>query len=176
MIWRSLQVVCGAFLLGAAPFAHGSAIISGFSPLIDGTYDYYPGSSDYAPHAWYGGDDGDFGFYFDGGSLYLFSDSMSVYELDSDRIWRDTSTGEILNLAPGEAWEVFLQDVGEQVEGAWPSTPPPPPDPYEENFPDWSSARIKIPLGFTFGLAVWAMVLAATVPMKWVRDLTSAAS
>jgi len=156
-------------------FSHGSAVISGFGPFIDGTYDYYPGSADLAYHAWYGGDDGDFGFYFDGGRLYLFSDSTTVFELDDDRIWHDTSTGEVLNLSPGESWEVFLQDVGEQVEGSWPTTPP-PVDPYEEAFPDWASAAVKIPLGFAFGLAFWAVCLAFGVPLKWAKEISSAAS
>lgn len=49
-------------------------------------------------------------------------------------------------------------------------------NPYEEAFPDWESAQVKIPLGFAFGLALWASAVALGVPMKWVRELTSAAS
>ena len=49
-------------------------------------------------------------------------------------------------------------------------------DPYEENFPDWESAAVKIPLGFSLAMAFWAACVAASVSMKWVRDLASAAS
>lgn len=50
------------------------------------------------------------------------------------------------------------------------------PDPYQEGFPDWSSAAVKIPLGFAFGMAAWAVFFSASVTMRWVRDLASAAS
>jgi hypothetical protein len=50
------------------------------------------------------------------------------------------------------------------------------PDPYEEAFPDWESAAVKIPLGFTFAMAFWAGAVALTISLKWVRDLASAAS
>lgn len=51
-----------------------------------------------------------------------------------------------------------------------------PPSEYEVAFPDWSSAAVKIPLGFTFGLVLWASVLAFHVPMQWVRSLSQNAS
>lgn len=47
---------------------------------------------------------------------------------------------------------------------------------YAAAFPDWSSAAEKIPLGFGFAMAFWASAVAASVAMKWVRDLASAAS
>lgn len=50
------------------------------------------------------------------------------------------------------------------------------PDPYQEGFPDWSSAGVKIPLGFGFGLAAWASFLALGVPIRWVKELTNAAT
>jgi hypothetical protein len=57
---------------------------------------------------------------------------------------------------------------------------PPPPPTLEEQigsvFPDWASASVKIPLGFGFAMAFWAACLAVAIPMKWVKDLASAAS
>lgn len=50
------------------------------------------------------------------------------------------------------------------------------PDPFEQAFPDWESAAVKIPLGFSFAMAFWGVAVAASVSMKWVRDLASAAS
>jgi hypothetical protein len=52
----------------------------------------------------------------------------------------------------------------------------PPADPYEEAFPDWEAAGVKIPLGFGFGLALWASAFAIVVPIRWVRELANAAS
>jgi hypothetical protein len=49
-------------------------------------------------------------------------------------------------------------------------------DPYYNEFPDWESAAVKIPLGFTFGMTFWAAAVALTISLKWVRDLASAAS
>jgi hypothetical protein len=49
-------------------------------------------------------------------------------------------------------------------------------DLYPLNFPDWASASVKIPLGFTFAMAFWAAAVALTISLKWVRDLASAAS
>jgi hypothetical protein len=49
-------------------------------------------------------------------------------------------------------------------------------DPYEINFPDWESAGTKIPLGFGMGMAFWAAALALIIPIKWAKDLASAAS
>lgn len=51
-----------------------------------------------------------------------------------------------------------------------------PADPYEEAFPDWESAATKIPLGFGMGMAFWASSVALAIPIKWVKDLASAAS
>lgn len=51
-----------------------------------------------------------------------------------------------------------------------------PPNEYEQAFPDWDSAAVKIPLGFAFGLALWASVLAFHVPMQWVRSLSERAT
>jgi hypothetical protein len=50
------------------------------------------------------------------------------------------------------------------------------PDPYSEAFPDWESASVKIPLGFALGMAFWAAAVALTIPMKWIKELASAAS
>lgn len=47
---------------------------------------------------------------------------------------------------------------------------------YEVAFPDWESAAVKIPLGFTFAMSFWAAAVALSIGMKWVRDLASAAS
>jgi hypothetical protein len=49
-------------------------------------------------------------------------------------------------------------------------------DPYDQAFPDWESAAVKIPLGFTFAMSFWAAAVALSIGMKWVRDLASAAS
>ena len=54
--------------------------------------------------------------------------------------------------------------------------PPDPNAPYEEAFPDWESAAVKIPLGFTLAMAFWAAAVGLSVSMKWVRDLASAAT
>lgn len=47
---------------------------------------------------------------------------------------------------------------------------------YEEAFPDWESAAVKIPLGFTFAMSFWAVAVAGSIAMRWVKDLASAAS
>lgn len=47
---------------------------------------------------------------------------------------------------------------------------------YELAFPDWESAGVKIPLGFGFAMAFWSVCVVATIGMKWVRELASAAS
>lgn len=49
-------------------------------------------------------------------------------------------------------------------------------DPYPDNFPDWESAAVKIPLGFGFAMAFWAVAVAASMAMRWVRDLASVAT
>lgn len=49
-------------------------------------------------------------------------------------------------------------------------------DPYDINFPDWASAGTKIPLGFGMGMAFWAAAVALAIPIKWAKDLASAAS
>lgn len=46
----------------------------------------------------------------------------------------------------------------------------------QQAFPDWASAGVKIPLGFTFAMSFWAAAVALSIGMKWVRDLASAAS
>jgi len=46
----------------------------------------------------------------------------------------------------------------------------------ERAFPDWAKAATLIPLGFSFAMAFWGVAVAASVSMKWVRDLASAAS
>lgn len=51
-----------------------------------------------------------------------------------------------------------------------------PPNEYAAAFPDWESAAVKIPLGFGFAMAFWAAAVALSIPMKWVRELTSAAT
>jgi hypothetical protein len=50
------------------------------------------------------------------------------------------------------------------------------PDEYTQAFPDWSKAATLIPLGFTFAMAFWGASVALTIPMKWIRDLTSSAT
>jgi hypothetical protein len=47
---------------------------------------------------------------------------------------------------------------------------------YNVAFPDWESASVKIPLGFALGMAFWAAAVALTIPMKWIKELASAAS
>lgn len=47
---------------------------------------------------------------------------------------------------------------------------------YQLAFPDWSAAGVKIPLGFGLGLAMWASFLALGVPIRWVKELTNAAT
>lgn len=49
-------------------------------------------------------------------------------------------------------------------------------DPYELAFPDWESAALKIPLGFAFAMSFWGVAVAASMGMKWVKELASAAS
>lgn len=49
-------------------------------------------------------------------------------------------------------------------------------DEFASAFPDWPSATQKIPIGFAFGMAFWGVCVAASISMKWVRDLASAAS
>ena len=49
-------------------------------------------------------------------------------------------------------------------------------NPYAGAFPDWESAGVKIPLGFGLGLAAWASFLALGIPMRWVKELTNAAT
>jgi len=49
-------------------------------------------------------------------------------------------------------------------------------DEFASAFPDWPSASQKIPLGFSMVMAFWAVCVAASISMKWVRDLASAAS
>lgn len=51
-----------------------------------------------------------------------------------------------------------------------------PPDPYERAFPDWESAGVKIPLGFSFAMSFWAVCIVATIGIKWAKELASAAS
>ena len=53
---------------------------------------------------------------------------------------------------------------------------PPPPDPYAQNFPDWAKARTLIPLGFGFAMAFWAVAVAGSIAMRWVRELLSVAT
>lgn len=47
---------------------------------------------------------------------------------------------------------------------------------YVDAFPDWNAAATKIPLGFGFAMSFWAACVAASVAMRWVRDLASAAT
>lgn len=49
-------------------------------------------------------------------------------------------------------------------------------DPYADAFPDWNSAVIYVPLGFTFGLGAWFTALAFGVPIGWIRMLGDASS
>jgi hypothetical protein len=49
-------------------------------------------------------------------------------------------------------------------------------DEFREAFPDWESAAVKIPLGFGLGMAFWAAAVALSLPIKWAKDLASAAS
>lgn len=173
MIRRGLKVLIGGGItcLGAA-LSFGAAEAEGFGPLVDGTYVYAGNSSDLAPHAWFGGDDGDYGFYFADGDVFLYTDgTASVYELDGD-VWRNTSTGDVLNLNPDGGWWVRFDEVDRYISGNWPHIP----DAYEANFPDWASAGVKIPLGFGIGMAFWAVMLGFGVPMRWVKELTNAAT
>lgn len=48
--------------------------------------------------------------------------------------------------------------------------------PYSSEFPDWESAAVKIPLGFSLAMSFWAVCVAAAISMRWVRDLASAAT
>ena len=67
-------------------------------------------------------------------------------------------------------WSVYVDGV------LWSSGVGIEPDPYDEAFPDWESASVKIPLGFGLGMAFWAAAVALTMPMKWIKELGSAAS
>lgn len=49
-------------------------------------------------------------------------------------------------------------------------------DPYEEAFPDWESAAEKIPLGFSLSMMFWGVAVASSIAMRWVKELSSAAS
>jgi len=49
-------------------------------------------------------------------------------------------------------------------------------DQFASAFPDWSSAMHKIPLGFLFGITMWTIALGMGVPIRWIRELGSAAT
>lgn len=66
--------------------------------------------------------------------------------------------------------------IGDILIDWFPPAPPNPNAPYQEAFPDWESASVKIPLGFALGMAFWAAAVALTIPMKWIKELASAAS
>lgn len=93
-----------------------------------------------------------------GGSYWFTVDSIA-----------DTWTSLPRTFSPVTRWDGFVATNGAVIFQA-----PPPVDPYEEAFPDWDSAGVKIPLGFAFGLAVWASLYAMAVPFKWVRDIANA--
>lgn len=83
-----------------------------------------------------------------------------------------------VNGIPPTVWTNFVTATGANAltGTAVLDTSPPPVDPYEEAFPDWESAGVKIPLGFSFAMSFWAVCIVATIGIKWAKELASAAS
>lgn len=186
MIRRGLQVVflCGITFLGAAPL-HAqragypqSITLTGISVAgYNGTYYWIGGTSSTSSYIWAKYDQTN-------GSRWA-----SILELNSTAIFVQLHSSEPPTNNYVDTRVAWVQ-VATPVNG-WPTAPFgafnneyngggtlnfAPPDPYEEAFPDWESAAVKIPLGFSFAMAFWGVAVAASVSMKWVRDLASAAS
>lgn len=175
MIRHGLQIFLGMLLLGAVPcFADVSRLPQ--HVYLEGR-PFAPGTTD--PNGWY---------------VIVTTENSGAATY---RRWTTdpaTSFFVQLNLSAAEnIWELRLYSSPSVVASytSWSSVSYPStvnitgggvmkmnwtPDPYEEAFPDWDSAGAKIPLGFGFGLALWASALAFGIPMRWVRELTSAAS
>lgn len=191
MIQRGLQLIAVVGLLGAAPlYAQsgyqwpGTAVVTGLAPVdgveLNGTYILTGAEVDSGTY-WYtqfspGGsgnpllelrfvDDASFTARIFVNGAYRLRINILVgqipltypYQLNDQ--WRDNFGG--LKAAPNSL--TLLSST-------------PPPDPYEEAFPDWESAVTTIPLGFTFAMAFWGVAVAASMAMRWVKELASAAS
>lgn len=85
-----------------------------------------------------------------------------VYQLELTNVTVGTSPTSIPLVNMGEAIVDWIE--------------PTAANPYDDAFPDWQSAGVKIPLGFALGMTFWAAAVALTIPMKWVKELVSAAS
>lgn len=110
-----------------------------------------------------------------------FAAEMNVYDSGSIQVELSGADGQYVVVWNGSGWDVLTDDfnvgfpVAARIVGAN-GIRISETDEYEEAFPDWESAAVKIPLGFAFGMAFWAAVLSMHIPMKWVRQLTEAAS
>lgn len=177
MIRRGLQfaLFCGFVSLGAAPsFGQVSVSqveIANFHPAINGVYNtrVYADSNGtenfvvlLGPgEAWV----------YDNGTIVVrveitgYEYPSTVTILPDGSVSYDSSVYSTVG-----NWTVSIDGV------LWASVQGTGPDPYEENFPDWASAAVKIPLGFALGMALWASALATGIGLKWARDLASAAS
>lgn len=184
MMWRGLQFALVVSLLGAAPLF---ALEWGPQITVSGMPSFPSGGADYGELRFNGIYDE-----FQPGGYKL--DALSVDS--TGYLWR----AEIYRLDSGFAFEVLGPDgiyQAQYVNGAWelwndqynvglPTSNwsvlyqgggfGPGYDPFDDNFPDWESAAVKIPLGFTFAMSFWAAAVGLSIGMKWVRDLASAAS
>lgn len=173
MIRRGLQFAClWMFLLGAAPL----------SAQID--YQYYPQYvtlSGFEILAWNGiytrglFVDGAIEYYqypADTGSLFMRVSFRPADGLVIVALWSGGTTLTQKTYSGNQPLPEIM--TGFSVGGGVAMTTT--PDEYQQAFPDWASAGARIPLGFTFGMSVWAVCVAAAISLKWVRDLASAAS
>ena len=186
MIRRGLYILLmlGFLSMGAAPcFSQldiQTVTVENFHPLVDGEYTYsgselsysdWAGNPRYERDLYSYGSDSDFRIVkvINNGTIIFFLQAINLSEFSplvtftpDGNVTYDTS---------------FFQDTGNwsiYIDGVlWSSKPL---DPYEQAFPDWESAAVKIPLGFGFAMAFWAVAVALSISMRWVRDLASVAT
>lgn len=194
MIWRGIQFFMVWALVGAAPcWAFPSVVVlEGFGvPTLPDGYDsatlnidgeYYPAFGDeYVTTYYKAGSNEAFLYVHKGGeAVYLQVDlnwmnngAVVAFRIRPDGSLEpiDGNVDQSLFLPQFENWVVRFDGAIFAAAGSYLPT-----DPYPGNFPDWQSAAVKIPLGFGFAMSFWAAAVAASIAMKWVRDLASAAS
>lgn len=200
MIRRGLQILSmvGITALGAAP-CFGQVGTTNFptqvtlqdfsDPLVNGLYVVVGGSSTSGTYV--------FQRYSPGGGTnavrWLTIGDQTNSTQFMYRIWNrnpPSPHGDVTGLLyVSENYGTFTQSVGNfkvyavgfpnasgLAVNSWYVPPPTLEEQLDAAFPDWESAAVKIPLGFGFAMAFWAVAVALSVSMKWVRDLASAAS
>jgi hypothetical protein len=155
---RGLHICLALTFLGAAPcFATlpevlpTTVVLSGASENVVGTYYYIADYEDStARRAYYSFENGN--------TLEIFDSNTHWYVYDSDE-----STVDAFYTNP--QWAITFEGGGLG-----------PGYGVQQPEFDWSSALVNTPIGFSFAMSFWAVALSFSVGMRWVRELSSAAS